>query len=79
MKIYAFTLTLLVAFAICMPALAQGSNTPPPEPQILTDEQGEYPMSLHQVILEAPSEKLTVVVLSGLIIDLRIGSLIDSR
>ena len=43
------------------------------------NEQGEYPLGLHLVTLEDPSEELTVVVLSRVIIDLRLRSLKDLR
>ena len=43
-----------------IPALAQANDPPPPEPLILTDEQGEYPLGLHMEILEDPSGELTI-------------------
>ena len=42
------------------PALAQGSDPPPPAPIILTDERWEYPLGLHLEILEDPSSELTI-------------------
>ncbi len=41
-------------------ALAQTNDPPPPEPLILTDEQGEYPLGLHLEILEDPTGALTI-------------------
>ncbi len=42
------------------PALAQTSDPPPPEPLVLTDEQGAYPLGLHLEILENPGGVLTI-------------------
>jgi hypothetical protein len=42
------------------PALAQGSDPPAPEPILLTDEQGEYPLGLHLEILEDPGGELSI-------------------
>ncbi len=42
------------------PALAQSNDPPAPEPIILNDEQGEYPLGLHLEILEDPGGELTI-------------------
>jgi hypothetical protein len=53
-------LVLLIAFGLCLPALAQGNATTIQEPLVLTDDQGEYPLGLHMDILEDPSGELTI-------------------
>ena len=50
----------MVTLFLCIPALAQSGNPPPPKPLILTDEQGEYPLGLHLELLEDPSRELTI-------------------
>jgi signal transduction histidine kinase len=39
---------------------AQGSLTETPQPLVLTDEQGKYPLGFHLEILEDPSGELTI-------------------
>jgi hypothetical protein len=45
---------------LCIPALAQSSAPPTPEPLTLTDQQGEYTLGRHMDILEDPGGKLTI-------------------
>ena len=53
------TLILVSALAVWRPVWGQSSAAPTPEPVILTDKQGEYPLGLHLAILEDPSGELT--------------------
>ncbi len=53
-------LILILTLAIWIPISAQSGDPPAPNPVILTDEQGEYPLGLHLEILEDPSGKLTI-------------------
>ncbi len=56
LALFLVALTLLLS----IPARAQSGNPPTPEPLILTDEQGKYPLGLHMEILEDPSGSLTI-------------------
>jgi len=49
---------------VSLPALAQ-DNPPAPEPLILTDDQGEYPLGLHLEILEDPGGELSIAEVSS--------------
>ena len=51
---------LISMLAARMPAPAQTSDPSTPEPLVLTDEQGKYPLGLHMEILEDPGGKLTI-------------------
>ena len=44
-------LSLIAPFELITPAFAQTSEPPPPEPLVLTDGQGEYPLGMHLEIL----------------------------
>ena len=64
----ALTISILLILTVYATSQAAGSirqdastsNLATPEPLILTDAQGEYPLGLHMDILEDPSGKLTI-------------------
>ncbi|MCJ7657884.1 MAG: hypothetical protein MUO67_01905, partial [Anaerolineales bacterium] len=53
-------ITLSLAIVSCSTPLAQSGAPPTPEPIILSDDQGEYPLGLHLELLEDPSGELTI-------------------
>jgi signal transduction histidine kinase/PAS domain-containing protein len=60
LKTKALVLSLMMALVLTGAALAQSSGPEAPEPVVLTDTQGEYPLGLHLEILEDPSRELTI-------------------
>lgn len=52
--------TVMVTLILCGTALAQTSQPPTPEPLVLTEEQGRYPLGLHLELLEDPSGELSI-------------------
>ncbi len=60
LKTKSFIITLMVTLVLTITALAQTNDPPAPEPLILTDKQGKYPLGLHMEILEDPTGNLTI-------------------
>jgi signal transduction histidine kinase len=56
----AATIILLLTLVKLTPALAQSVDSSSPEPVILTDGQGKYPLGLYLQLLEDPGGKLTI-------------------
>jgi signal transduction histidine kinase len=51
---------LILTLVISVPVRAQSIDISTPEPVVLTDGQGEYPLGLHLEILEDPGGELTI-------------------
>lgn len=60
LAIVVFILLILLLYATSRVAVAQTSDPSTPDPVILTDEQGEYPLGLYMDILEDPGGELTI-------------------
>jgi hypothetical protein len=60
LRIKGFLSLLLVILVMHGPVLAQGGKPPAPEPVVLTDELGQYPLGFHLDILEDSSGELTI-------------------
>ena len=75
--ILVFLTPILLILAGCAPArsgipsVAQSGDPSPPEPVVLTEQQGEYPLGLHMDILEDPGGQLTIEDISSPAFDAR--------
>jgi signal transduction histidine kinase len=60
LKTNALIIALMGILALFTPVLAQTKDPSTPEPLMLTDGQGKYPLGLHMELLEDPGGKLTI-------------------
>jgi signal transduction histidine kinase len=59
-KTKALFVSIMAALALCCTACARPGAAPAPQPLVLTDEQGKYPLGLHMELLEDPGGILTI-------------------